>query len=128
MKTRMGKKDQSNSGASSRLLGKMRLTAVFVMICFACAVSLAGTSKLYPPAKDEAGSLRVAQVVNTATRQEIIGLKDQLQHLLASGLTDSDLKDGSLASGRVYCCHPRLRKRPPCGFMFLATGRWKVGC
>jgi hypothetical protein len=77
-----------------------------MMIFLACAVSNAGTSKLYPPKKDEAGALRLAQIMQTATREEILKLTAQRQNLLASGLQDSDFKDGSLAMGRVYCCHP----------------------
>jgi len=44
--------------------------------------------------------------MTTATREEILRLTTQREHLLASGLQDSDFKDGSLAMGRVYCCHP----------------------
>jgi hypothetical protein len=76
------------------------------MTSLACSVSRAGTSKLYPPSKDQAGTLRLAQVMQTATREEILKLTTQREHLLASGLQDSDFKDGSLAMGRVYCCHP----------------------
>jgi hypothetical protein len=78
------------------------------MICLlACAVSSAGTSKRYPPSKDQAGgALRLAQVMTTTTREEILRLTTQREHLLASGLQDTDFKDGSLAMGRVYCCHP----------------------
>jgi len=43
--------------------------------------------------------------MQTATREEILKLTTQREHLLASGLQDSDFKDGSLAMGRVYCCH-----------------------
>jgi hypothetical protein len=85
---------------------KLRLTVLFVMIFLASTVSNAETSKLYPPSKDEAGALRLAQVMQTATREEILKLTTQREHLLASGLKDSDFKDGSLAMGRVYCCHP----------------------
>ena len=98
----IGKTDRSNSRAPLR---KLQLALLSTMICFACAVSNAGTSKLYPPSKDEAGGLRVTEVMGLATREEILRLGDNLQHLLASGLKDSDLKDGSLAIGRVYCCH-----------------------
>jgi hypothetical protein len=83
-----------------------RLTALFSTICLACTVSSAGTSRLYPPTKDEAGTLRLAQIVNLATREEILKLGVHRQHLLASGLTDSDLKDGSVAAGQINCCHP----------------------
>jgi hypothetical protein len=44
--------------------------------------------------------------MQTATREEILKLTTQREHLLAAGLQDSDFKDGSLAMGRVYCCHP----------------------
>jgi hypothetical protein len=77
-----------------------------MMICLACAVSNAGTSRLYPPKKDESGALRLAQVIQIATREEILKFTVHLQHLLASGLQDSAFQDGSLAMGRVYCCHP----------------------
>jgi hypothetical protein len=62
---------------------------------------------LHPPDKDHAGALRVAQVMMIATREEILSLGSHLEVLLASGLKDSDLTDGSLAAGRVNCCHER---------------------
>jgi len=99
--------DKSNSQVSRCPLRKLRSAVLLMMICFfACAVSSAGTSKLYPPSKDQAGALRLAQVMTTATREDILKLTTQREHLLASGLQDSDFKDGSLAMGRVYCCHP----------------------
>jgi hypothetical protein len=105
MKISITKKDQSNSRASRCQFRKLQLTVLFIMICVACAVATAGTSRLYPPAKDETGALLVAQVRQTATRAEILGLGVNLQHLLASGLKDSDFKDGSLAVGQIICCH-----------------------
>jgi hypothetical protein len=99
--------DESNSRASLCLFRKLQPAVLLIMICLvACAVSNAGTSKLYPPSKDEAGALRLTQVMQTATREGILKLTTQREHLLASGLQDSDFKDGSLAMGRVYCCHP----------------------
>jgi hypothetical protein len=106
VKIRIEKKDQSNSQPSCCQFLKGQPAALFLMICLACAVSNAETSKLYPPSKDEAGASRLAQVMQTATREEILKLTTQREHLLASGLQDSDFKDGSLAMGRVYCCHP----------------------
>lgn len=105
-KTRIDKKDQPDSPPSRRQFLKQQPAILFVMICLACPVSKAGTLKIYPPSKDEAGALRLAQVMQTATREEILKNKTLQEHLLASGLQDSDLKDGSLAMGRVYCCHP----------------------
>jgi hypothetical protein len=40
-----------------------------------------------------------------ATREEILKLGEQLQHLRASGIQDSDFRDGSVAMARIYCCH-----------------------
>jgi hypothetical protein len=105
-KMKIDKMDQSNSQPSRCQLRKRQPAVFFLMIFLACTVSKAGTSKLYPPSKDEAGALRLAQVMQTATREEILKLTTQREHLLASGLQDSDFKDGSLAMGRVYCCHP----------------------
>lgn len=98
--------DQSNPRASHSRFRKLQPAVLLIMISLACTVSNAGTSKLYPPQKDESGALRLAQVMTTATREEILKLTVQREHLLASGLQDSDFKDGSLAMGRVYCCHP----------------------
>ena len=106
LKMTITKKEQSNSRASRCQLTKLQPTLLFMMICLAPAISNAGTSRLYPPSKDEAGALRLAQVMLTATREQILKLTTQREHLLASGLQDSDFKDGSLAMGRVYCCHP----------------------
>jgi hypothetical protein len=99
-KIRIGKKDQSNSRTLCCQFPKFQLTVLFMIICLADTVSRAGTSKLYPPSKDEAGALRLAQVVQIATRDEILKLGVSLQHLLASGLKDSEFKDGSLATSR----------------------------
>ncbi len=94
--------DQSNSRASRCRFRKLRPAVLLMMTCLlGCAVSSAGTSKLYPPSKDQVGALRLAQVMTTATREDILKLTTQREHLLASGLQDSDFKDGSLAMGRV---------------------------
>jgi hypothetical protein len=37
------------------------------------------------------------------TREEILKGPEQLH---ASGIKDSDLTDGSVAEGRIFCCHP----------------------
>jgi|SRR5215471_6864459 len=105
-KTRVDKRDQSNSQRLGYRFRNRQPAVLFLMTFLECSISTAGTSKLYPPSKDQAGALRLAQVMQTATREEILKLTTQREHLLASGLQDSDFKDGSLAMGRVYCCHP----------------------
>jgi len=106
VKIRIDERDQSHSQTSRCQFHKRQPAVLFLMICLGCAVSNAETSKLYPPSKEEAGALRLAQIMQTATREESLKLTTQREHLLASGLQDSDFKDGSLAMGRVYCCHP----------------------
>ena len=98
--------EQSNSRAPLSQFRTLQPMVLLMMIFLACATSTARTSKLYPPKKDETGALRLAQVMQTATREEILRLTEQRQHLLDSGLKDADFQDGSLAMGRVYCCHP----------------------
>src|SRR5215831_1051779 len=85
---------------------KWQVALMFMVMCFTCDVAIAGTSRLYPPSGEETGGLRLTQIMAVATRDDILKSGESLQHLLASGLKDSDLRDGSLAMGRIYCCHP----------------------
>src|SRR5688572_25140505 len=88
----------------------LRLTSSVVAACLCALTANAATSKLHPPDKDHAGALRVAQVTMSATREDILALGSHLEILRASGLKDSDLTDGSLAEGRVNCCHQRTEE------------------
>ena len=67
-------KDQWNSQASRRDVRSGRLVALFLTICLASGSSNAGTLRFYPPTKDEAGALLLAQIVHLATRDEILKL------------------------------------------------------
>jgi hypothetical protein len=68
--------------------------------------SCASVSRLHPY-KVPANSLRLTEVVYLGSREEIVAARTTYQTLLASGIQDSDLQNGSLAAGRVYCCgHP----------------------
>ena len=71
-KTRTDKRDQSNSQRSGCRFRKRQVAVLFLMTCLVCTVSSAGTLKIYPPSKDQAGALRLAQVTQTATREEIL--------------------------------------------------------
>jgi hypothetical protein len=101
----METKEQWNLRDSHRNVRSGRLVALFLTICLASGSSNAGTLRFYPPTKDEAGALVLTQIVELATRAEILKLGDNTLHLLASGLKDTDWKDGSLAVGRINCCH-----------------------
>jgi len=104
-KMKIGEKVRLNSRDLRWRFRTLRPVALLLMICLASSAASAGTSRLYPPAKDEAGALRLTQVIQLASRDEILKLKENLDHLRASGVKDSDLKDGSVAAGRIYCCH-----------------------
>lgn len=96
---------RSDSPMSRSQFGKLRLKVLLLMALLTCDVASAGTSRLYPPTKSHTGALRLAKITHIGTREEILKLGDHLQHLLDSGLKDSDLQDGSVDVGIVYCCH-----------------------
>jgi len=50
------------------------------------------------------GSLRVAQVVQVAKRDEILKAEVLYKAMIAAGVSDSDLEDGSVVVARIYCC------------------------
>ncbi len=50
-----------------------------------------------------ADSLRVAQVVAIAKREDILKL-EAYKSIISSGVADSDVVDGSMVVARVYCC------------------------
>lgn len=66
--------------------------------------SCASVSRLHPLVRENAGVVRVAQVVALGTRQDILASGENYDHLIASGIQDADLRDGGVAQGRVYCC------------------------
>ncbi len=115
-KIRIEEKDRLNSLDLHWPFRPLRPAALLLMICLACSAASTGTSRLYPPAKDEAGALRLTQVMQLASRDEIFKLKENLEHLLASGVKDADLKDGSVAVGRIYCCHQGTEEGTAIGF------------
>ena len=78
----------------NRLLTYCNFFCYFILI-FAITGCATG-SKVYPPYKNEAGSLRLTQVMQLASRQEIVKLGVHYKYLLASGLQDSDLRDKSI--------------------------------
>jgi hypothetical protein len=83
-----------------KLLGMVvSATASLLLLC-----SCATPSKLYPPIADDNGVSRLGEVMAVATKQEIQSLEAHYQNLLASGISDADLNDGSVVEARVYCC------------------------
>ncbi|QWV94482.1 hypothetical protein KP004_04660 [Geomonas oryzisoli] len=50
------------------------------------------------------GSLRLAQVTATGSREEVVQAKDLYDAIIASGIKDSEIADGSVVLARIYCC------------------------
>ena len=80
-----------------------RLLTVLIPLLLVCS-SCSSTLKIFSPVTEDGGAIRLAEVVYLGTRHEVTALRDVHQHLLASGIKDSDLQDGSVVVGRVYCC------------------------
>jgi hypothetical protein len=86
--------------------GKMtksyNLIALFVLLATllsACsAPPLRIQSDVVPP-----GSLRIAQVMYITKRAEVVN-SDMYKGIIDSGITDSELIDGSVVVARIYCC------------------------
>ena len=78
----------------------------------ACVVfllsSCASTSRLYPGFNVPPESHRLVEILEVGTREQIMSApfrENVLSVLLASGIKESDITDGSIALGQVYCCH-----------------------
>jgi len=87
----------------------MRTHRFLAVAVFSCAVmiwlcSCAKQSKIYPPISDDNGVLRLGEVMGIASKKEIMSLGVHYQNLLATGISESDLRDGSMVEARVYCC------------------------
>jgi len=50
------------------------------------------------------GSLRLAQVVHVGSRDQIVEVKILHDALLASGVKDAEISDGSVVLARIFCC------------------------
>ena len=77
------------------------------LVCVIAFLSAcAGTSRLHRQHVPE-GSLRLAEVVALATRQEIDENKPLYQALRDADIPESEITDGSVGMGRVFCCGGR---------------------
>jgi len=84
-----------------------RRPAVRVVVAIAGGLFLAACSSSTPRIQSDfvpAGSLRLAQVVQLATRREVIELAPLREILRSSGVGDAEIVDGSVAVARIYCC------------------------
>jgi hypothetical protein len=67
-------------------------------------------------------SLRVVEVVGFASRDEIISNRDEIYDpLIASGISDEEIVDGSVAAGIAFCCGRHLANTSK-SFFFVPKG------
>lgn len=84
----------------SKGFGALHRLALLAPLALAgCASGLMIYADDVPP-----GTLRVAQVQSVATRNDIVQMQKTYQALLASGIKDSAITNGSLGAARVLCC------------------------
>lgn len=50
------------------------------------------------------GSLKLIQVMDVASREDMLQGKIFYEELINTGIPDSDIRDGSMVVGRIYCC------------------------
>lgn len=90
-------------------LSRSSLKSIAATACCALLVSCAsgpesGTLRIhddYVPT----GALRLGEVVYLAPRSEVIGVPRLYNAILASGVRDEDIRDGSVVFTRVECCN-----------------------
>lgn len=82
---------------------KMRMC--LIILCCALLSACTSTLKIHTDFLP-AGSLRLAQVVTIIKRAELITSKSKPTYdaIIASGIKDSDIVDGSVVIARVFCC------------------------
>src|SRR5256885_9030181 len=81
------------------LILRVLATVAFCLALASCSETPRIQSDYVP-----AGSLRLAQVVQVATRREILSTAGLHEVLLTSGVSDPEIADGSVALARIYCC------------------------
>jgi hypothetical protein len=95
--------------ASAQRKGLFR-TLLLAASLLAGGASCGTYSRMYPAPKmpglveTPTGSLRLAQVMALATRDQILSARPTRDSIIASGIQESEIRDGSLAIGRVQCC------------------------
>lgn len=92
----------SHSGITSLIFRVPILSLIFsiVLLLVGCA-----TTELrihYDVVPDN--SLRIAQILDFASRDEILQRHNLYKALIASGISDEQIVDESIAAARIYCC------------------------
>jgi len=76
------------------------LFLVNVLFLSSCATPPLKIQSDFIPAE----SLRLAQVVTIGTRSDIVQAKPIYDAIIANGINDAEIADGSVVIARIYCC------------------------
>jgi hypothetical protein len=84
-------------------MGPQLRRTFFVLSCLLLLSACASPPRIQLDDLPE-GSLRIAQVVAIAKREDILQSGETYRAVLAAGIADSDLESGSVVAARIYCC------------------------
>ena len=90
-----------------------------IVALLAMTIGVIAWAKEKPP--EATGAHRLVEVVYITDRSDITegaGQRWIYDALIAQGVEDSDIQDGSVAAGRIYCCKPDVADDP--SFVFYA--------
>jgi hypothetical protein len=104
------------------LLDVLRIV-VFASLVTACAST---RNMLYPDGGPD-GSLIVAQIDARFTKDTIKSDKAAYDILMASGVTESEIRDGSIALAKVNCCSGPMERATAIAFYIPVTMSAEVG-
>ncbi len=92
----------------NRIFAKMpSVSFIPILIIFLLSLLVSGCATILRIHSDfiPAGSLRLAQVVAIGKRANLVTQsKETYEAMLASGIKDSEIVDGSVVMARIYCC------------------------
>jgi hypothetical protein len=81
---------------------EQRVVRIILLFVATPLLACAGTLIIYPPTPNHAGVLRVAEVMELVPGPELP--EPYRRALLENGISDTAVRSGALAIGRVYCC------------------------
>jgi len=81
-----------------------RYRYLFFVVLVAFLYSCASINKLHGLVGGEPGSHKVTEVVAIASKEEIESSDNLYQPLVSAGIDPGQIKNGSIISGRIYCC------------------------
>lgn len=92
-----------NAAITKRNKVRFAISILTVLLLPVLLLACASPSRLHASRVPE-GSLRTAEVTYLAPRSEIMNVPDLLETMRVSGIDQSELVDGSVGEGRVFCC------------------------